>query len=123
MTVALIKTSNRFPKCLLNGNFVHAFQIALAVAFLIKPWALAADNHRRMSRVLMEEPGRIYLGDLRRALAHVIEEKGPLTEIASTNVVAKEAIPEEGEVGSFTQPYSVDWFGILYIYVRVFVYI
>ena len=47
----------------------------------------------------------------RKALAHVVEEKGPLTEIVTTNVVPKETIEEEGEVRSINLRISI--FGIL----------
>ena len=35
---------------------------------MIKPWAMKADNHRKMSRVLFDEPSDLYINDLRTAL-------------------------------------------------------
>ena len=36
--------------------------IALAIIFLIKPWAMKENSNRRMAKVLLEEPGKIYIG-------------------------------------------------------------
>ena len=44
------------------------------------------DNHRKLSRVLMEEPSKIYIGDLRKALIHIGEEES-MTRIRNTNIV------------------------------------
>ena len=35
---------------------------------LIRPWAMMAENHRKLSRVLLEEPSEIYINDLRKLL-------------------------------------------------------
>ena len=40
---------------------------------LIKPFALEADNHRKMGKVLFNEPSNLYLKDLRKALLHYEE--------------------------------------------------
>ena len=38
-------------------------KITLALLFLLKQWALQAGNHRQLSRVLFNEPGKVeFLG-------------------------------------------------------------
>ena len=64
-------------------------QIALALLFLLKPWALRADNHRKMSKVLMEEPSLIYIGDLRKAIVQAIEFT-PMVDVVNTNIYEDE---------------------------------
>ena len=70
------------------------FRIGLAIIFLIKPWAMLADNHRRLSRVLFEEPNKIYIGDLRKAIMHLAEGK-PANEIRNTNMAGQSYEDEE----------------------------
>ena len=43
----------------------------LALLSLLRPWALRADTYTKLLKVLAEEPRRMYLGDLRRALVHL----------------------------------------------------
>ena len=68
-------------------------QIALALLFLLKPWAMKADNHRKLSRVLMEEPHKIYIGDLRIAVDQA-RNFAPMTEVVNTNHILVEDYDE-----------------------------
>ena len=36
-------------------------KITLALLFLLKQWALQASNHRQLSKVLFNEPGKVRL--------------------------------------------------------------
>ena len=44
------------------------YKITLVTLMLIRPWAMMAENHRKLSRVLLEEPSEIYINDLRKLL-------------------------------------------------------
>ncbi|KAK8384412.1 hypothetical protein O3P69_009311 [Scylla paramamosain] len=44
--------------------------LALSLLAVIRPWVMRASADDIM-KVLLEEPGRVYLGDLRRAFAHL----------------------------------------------------
>ena len=50
---------------------------------LIKPFAMEADNHRKMAKVLFNEPSNLYLKDLRTALLHYEEIRNDLSAIQS----------------------------------------
>ena len=55
--------------CFMHGWSKKIFyKIALVTLMMIKPWAMKADNHRKMSRVLFDEPSDLYINDLRTAL-------------------------------------------------------
>ena len=70
---------------------------------LIKPFALEADNHRKMGKVLFNEPSNLYLKDLRKALLHYEEHvRNDLSAIQSitelnTNFEYKVQEPAEEE--------------------------
>ena len=57
--------------CFMHGWTRKVFyKIGLVSLMLIKPFALEADNHRKMGKVLFNEPSNLYLKDLRKALLH-----------------------------------------------------
>ena len=37
------------------------YKLGLTILMMIKPWALEADNHRKLSRVLFDEPSNLYM--------------------------------------------------------------
>ena len=37
------------------------YKLGLIILMMIKPWALEADNHRRMIKVLFDEPSNLYM--------------------------------------------------------------
>ena len=52
---------------------------------LIKPWAMMAENHRKMSRVLFDEPSDLYINDLRTALIKFNDLENDIKQIAGLN--------------------------------------
>ena len=52
---------------------------------LIKPWAMMADNHRKMSHVLLDEPSDLYINDLRTALMKFKDLENDVKQIADLN--------------------------------------
>ena len=52
---------------------------------LIKPWAMMAENHRKMSRVLFDEPSDLYINDLRTALIKFNDLESDIKQIADLN--------------------------------------
>ena len=37
------------------------YKLGLIILMMIKPWALEADNHRKMIKVLFDEPSNLYM--------------------------------------------------------------
>ncbi|XP_050689051.1 uncharacterized protein LOC126981666 isoform X2 [Eriocheir sinensis] len=58
-------------------------QVCVALLALIRPWAMLATDYEQVTKVLLEGPGRVYLSDLRRALAH-LEGGGAFTDTPHT---------------------------------------
>ncbi|XP_053648866.2 uncharacterized protein [Cherax quadricarinatus] len=54
--------------------------MALAILALIKPWMTKANMYSGARKVLLDEPGKLYLSDLRKALAH-LESGGTYKDI------------------------------------------
>ncbi|XP_059082396.1 uncharacterized protein LOC131879920 [Tigriopus californicus] len=72
-------------------------KITLAILILIKPWAMRADNHKRLSKVLLEEPGKIFIGDLKEAMS-ILSKDLPINQIMNNNIVLvaqSEAQPQD----------------------------
>ena len=90
--------------CFMHGWTRKVFyKIGLVSLMLIKPFALEADNHRKMGKVLFNEPSNLYLKDLRKALLHYEEHvRNDLSAIQSitelnTNFEYKVQEPAEEE--------------------------
>ncbi|XP_042880993.1 uncharacterized protein LOC122258822 [Penaeus japonicus] len=66
-------------------------RVGVAVISLIKPWMLRAKMYSGARKVFLDEPGKIYLSDLRKAVAH-LDKGAPYAEIPSNkNFVEKKA--------------------------------
>ena len=78
------------------------YKIGLVTLMLIRPFAMEADNHRKIGKVLCDEPSNLYLKDLREALLHYEKIRNDLQEIKSLTefnhnfeIVIKEPEPED----------------------------
>ena len=70
--------------CFMHGWTRKVFyKIGLVTLMLIKPFAMEADNHRKMAKVLFNEPSNLYLKDLRTGLLHYEEIRNDLSAIQS----------------------------------------
>jgi len=72
--------------CFMHGWSKKIFyKIGLVTLMLIKPWAMMAENHRKMSRVLFDEPSDLYINDLRTALIKFNDLENDIKQIAGLN--------------------------------------
>lgn len=86
-----------WDNCFMHGWSKKIFyKIGLVTIMLIKPWALMADNHRKMSTVLMNEPSDLYINDLRTALMKFKDLENDVKQIADLNTnIQFEYVEEE----------------------------
>ncbi|KAK4314761.1 hypothetical protein Pmani_013962 [Petrolisthes manimaculis] len=72
-------------------------RLAFAVLVLIKPWVMRAKMYSGARKMLLEEPGKLYLSDLRRALAH-LEEGGDYNAFPpNKNYISPNSVPNRKE--------------------------
>ena len=70
--------------CFMHGWTRKVFyKIGLVTLMLIRPFAMEADNHRKIGKVLCDEPSNLYLKDLREALLHYEKIRNDLPKIKS----------------------------------------
>jgi hypothetical protein len=82
--------------CFMSGWTKKTFQkIGLVVLMMIKPWAMQAETHRKMSKVLFDEPSNLYIGDLRKAFLAYKECKEDCQKLVEFNTNALSANQEE----------------------------
>jgi len=86
-----------WDNCFMHGWSKKIFyRIGLVTIMLIKPWAMMADNHRKMSTVLMNEPSDLYINDLRTALMKFKDLENDVKQIADLNTnIQFEYVEEE----------------------------
>jgi len=86
-----------WDNCFMHGWSKKIFyKIGLVTIMLIKPWAMMADNHRKMSTVLMNEPSDLYINDLRTALMKFKDLENDVKQIADLNTnIQFEYVEEE----------------------------
>ena len=81
--------------CFMHGWSKKIFyKIGLVTLMLIRPWAMQADNHRKMARVLFDEPSNLYLNDLRKALKDFKKFEKSLLDFVELNTNIEWIEPE-----------------------------
>eukprot|EP00095_Tigriopus_kingsejongensis_P003186 snap_masked-scaffold91_size383040-processed-gene-1.17 protein:Tk03186 transcript:snap_masked-scaffold91_size383040-processed-gene-1.17-mRNA-1 annotation:"Flotillin-1 " len=73
-------------------------KITLAILVMIKPWAMCVDNHKKLSRVLLEEPSKIYMGDFRATVIALMDDT-PLSQIHPNSNAISATPPEDAMEG------------------------
>ncbi|XP_047483893.1 uncharacterized protein LOC125035583 isoform X1 [Penaeus chinensis] len=69
-------------------------RVGVAVMALIKPWMTRAKMYSGARKVFLDEPGKIYLSDLRKAVAH-LDKGGAYAEMPSNkNFIERKTEPE-----------------------------
>ncbi|KAK3881891.1 hypothetical protein Pcinc_013690 [Petrolisthes cinctipes] len=72
-------------------------RLAFAVLVLIKPWVMRAKMYSGARKMLLEEPGKLYLSDLRHALAHLEEGGDYNTFPPNKNYISPNSVPNRKE--------------------------
>ena len=82
---------------LFMNNWKCMRKLCIVTLSLIRPWAMRASSQRELVRVFNEEPGKIYLQDLRRALVAYDRDNIDTLKIAGCNTNFEVVAPEEPE--------------------------
>ncbi|XP_069164914.1 uncharacterized protein [Procambarus clarkii] len=67
--------------------------MAVAILILIKPWMMRANTYADARKVLLNEPGKLYLSDLRRALEH-LESGGAYADFPDNKNFLEPIVPK-----------------------------
>ena len=82
---------------LFMNNWKCMRKLCIVTLSLIRPWAMRAFSQRELVRVFNEEPGKIYLQDLRRALVAYDRDNIDTLKIAACNTNFEIVESEEPE--------------------------
>ena len=80
---------------LFMNNWKCMRKLCIVTLSLIRPWAMRAFSQRELVRVLNDEPGKVYLQDLRRALVAYDRDDIDTMKMASCNTNFEVIAPEE----------------------------
>merc|ERR1719266_1127647 len=64
---------------------------------MIKPWALEADNHRKLSRVLFDEPSNLYMKDIQKAILNFKDYEEDVSQFVACNTNVEYVVIEAEE--------------------------
>ena len=80
---------------LFMNNWKCMRKLCIVTLSLIRPWAMRALSQRELVRVFNEEPGKIYLQDLRRGLVAYDRDNIDILKMAACNTNFEVIAPEE----------------------------
>ena len=85
-----------FP-CFLSKHFSPS--LSLLFLGMLRPWLMTTTNNREAVTVLLEEPEKLYVSDIRKGLIIIKEDRRKFSELqkVNTNYTVKEPEPEKEE--------------------------